>query len=75
MLLVLMEGCEGVFLREADLGPQLTQVAGTVKIAFLGCECSCLPVRRRPCLESSGTGKACLFQENPQISVTNTLIF
>lgn len=73
--LILLEGCGGIFLREADLGPQLTQAAGAVKTAFLGCECTCLPVRRRPCLESSGTGKACLFQENPQISVTNILIF
>lgn len=69
--LILVKARGGVFLREAGLGPW----QGAVKTAFLGCECTCLPVRRRPCLESSGTGKACLFQENPQISVSNTLIF
>lgn len=45
---------------------------GAVKTAFLGCECTCLPLWRRPCLESSGRGQACLSQENPLISVSNT---
>lgn len=72
---LILEARGGVFLGEAGLGPQLTSGREQLKTAFLGCECTCLPVQRRPCLESSGTDKACLFQENPQISVSNMLIF
>lgn len=63
------------FPRGGWFGSTADEWPGAVKTAFLGCECTCLPVPRRPCSESSRTGKVCLFQENPQFSVSNMLIF